>query len=119
MASWHSRAAAVISDMRQEWLRTIILVVAVVVLAWLILYPLAILFDLGFRTRDGALTLANYAAVFTEPGLVAALVNSIVISTATTFFSILLGLPMAWGVSRTTMPGKQFIRLAVLVAFVM
>jgi iron(III) transport system permease protein len=119
MASWHSRAAAVISDLRQEWLRTIIMVAAVALLAWLVLYPLAILFNLGFRTRDGAFTLANYAAVFSEPGLVSALVNSLVISTATTFFSLLIWLPMAWGISRTTMPGKQFIRLAVLVAFVM
>ena len=60
MASWHSRAAALISDLRQEWLRTIIMVAAVALLAWLVLYPLAILFNLGFRTRDGAFTLANY-----------------------------------------------------------
>src|ERR671914_178250 len=97
-AAWHSRAAALISDLRQEWVRTTIMVVAVALLAWLILYPLAILFNLGFRTRDGAVTLGNYAAVFTEPGLFSALVNSLVISTATTFFSLLIALPMAWGI---------------------
>ena len=37
---------------------------------------------------------------------------------ATTFFSLVIALPMAWAVSRTTMPGRGAIRLGVLVAFV-
>lgn len=115
----HRRAWTILEELRQEWLRTLIMVVAVAIVGWLVLYPLGILFNLGLRTRDGTLSLANYVEVFSEPGLINALLNSLTISLATTFFSLLIALPMAWAVARTTMPGKQFIRLAVLVAFVM
>jgi iron(III) transport system permease protein len=47
-----------------------------------------------------------------------ALVNSLIISAATTFLALVVALPMAWAVSRTTMAGRKFFRMAVLVAFV-
>ncbi len=105
-------------NLRQEWLRGIILGAAVVIVGWLVFYPLGILFDIGLRAEDGSLTLANYRSVFSEPGLLSALINSIVISIATTALSLVLALPMAWAVARTDMPGRQFVRMAALVAFV-
>jgi len=91
---------------------------AVIIVAWLVLYPLGILFEIGLRTEDGVLTLANYEQVFSEPGLVSALINSLGISIAVTIFSLVLALPMAWAVARTDMPWRTFVRVAVLVAFV-
>ncbi len=73
---------------------------------------------MGLRAERRRVHARELSAVFTEPGLVSALVNSIVISIATTVFSLVLALPMAWAVSRTNMPGRQFMRVAVLVAFV-
>ncbi len=105
-------------NLRQEWLRGIILGAAVVIVGWLVFYPLGILFDIGLRAEDGSLTLTNYRSVFSEPGLVSALINSIVISVATTALSLVLALPMAWAVARVDMPGRQFVRVAALVAFV-
>jgi iron(III) transport system permease protein len=104
--------------LRQERQRSLVMILAVVVVGWLVLYPLGILFEIGLRTEDGALTLANYQRVFTEPGLVSALINSLIISVAVTVFSLVLALPMAWGVARTDMPGRAFMRVAVLIAFV-
>jgi iron(III) transport system permease protein len=105
-------------SIRQEWLRSLIMAVAVAIIAWLVLYPLGILFNIGLRNEAGALTFANYVAVLTEPGLSSALVNSLIVSTATTVLSLALALPMAWAVARLRMPGRQFIRMATLVAFV-
>jgi iron(III) transport system permease protein len=107
-----------VDSARQEWLRTLIMIAAVLAVGWLVLYPLGILFKMGFTSAKGGFTLANYALVFTEPGVFDALVNSLIISTATTFFSLVVALPMAWAVSRTTMAGRGFFRVAVLVAFV-
>ncbi len=107
-----------VDSARQEWLRTLIMIAAVLVVGWLVLYPLGILFKMGFTSAEGGFTLANYVLVFTEPGVFDALVNSLIISTATTFFSLVVALPMAWAVSRTTMAGRGFFRVAVLVAFV-
>src|SRR5262245_63456098 len=104
--------------LRQEWLRSLIMIAAVLVVGALVLYPLGILFDIGLRTEDGSFTLVNYHQVLSEPGLVSALVNSIIVSVATTAFSLVLALPMAWAVARTAMPGRQLVRVAVLIAFV-
>jgi iron(III) transport system permease protein len=113
-----ARLASALSDLRQEWLRSVIVGAAVLIVGWLVLYPLGIIFEMGLRTEDGRLTLDNYRRVLVEPGLASALVNSIVISVATTAFALVLALPMAWAVARTDMPGRQFVRVCVLVAFV-
>lgn len=115
----HLRILGTLEDLRQEWPRTLVMAASVVIVGWLVLYPLGILFSMGLHDRQGALSFANYVAVFTEPGLIDALLRSIIISVATTACSLVLALPMAWAVARTTMPGKQFVRLSVLVAFVM
>src|SRR2546425_12412949 len=83
-------------NLRQEWLRGIILGAAVVIVGWLVFYPLGILFDIGLRAEDGSLTLANYRSVFSEPGLPSALIQSIVIRIAATALPLLLALPLAW-----------------------
>jgi iron(III) transport system permease protein len=113
-----TRFARGIDALRQEWLRSLIMLLAVLTVGGLVLYPLGILFNIGLRTEDGALTLANYYSVLTEPGLVSALINSLIISAATTVLSLVIALPMAWAVARTAMPGRQLLRVAVLIAFV-
>ena len=117
-STWPFALARAIDGVRQEWLRSAVMLVAVLIVGWLVLYPLGILFALSFKAKDGAFTLAHYWTVLTEPGLLAALVNSLVVSTATTVLSAVIALPMAWAVSRTTMPGRGIVRMGVLIAFV-
>src|SRR5262249_34509547 len=112
------RLARGVDALRQEWLRSLIMLLAVLAVGGLVLYPLGILFNIGLRTEDGALTLAHYHRVLTEPGLLSAPINSLIVSTATTALSLVIALPMAWAVARTAMPGRQLIRVAVLIAFV-
>src|SRR6202041_533985 len=50
---------------------------------------------------------------------VEALVNSLLLASATTAYSTLFAVPMAWAMSRTDMPGKNFIWLTVLGAFIL
>src|SRR5215470_4915312 len=116
--TFRTRLVRGIDALRQEWLRSLIMLLAVLAVGALVLYPLGILFNIGLRTENGALTLANYRSVLTEPGLLSALTNSLIISAATTVLSLILALPMAWAVARTAMPGRQLIRVAVLIAFV-
>src|SRR5436309_4823814 len=113
-----ARLARALDALRQEWLRSLIMIAAVLAVGALVLYPLGILFDIGLRTEDGSFTLANYHQVLTEPGLLSALVNSVIVSLATTALSLVLALPMAWAVARTAMPGRQLVRVAMLIAFV-
>jgi iron(III) transport system permease protein len=82
--------------------------------------PLGRLFISSFEVQGGGggYTLANYAAAYGRPRYIEALWNSLLLSSATAGLSVLFAVPMAWAVSRTDMPGKPVIWLAVLGAFV-
>ena len=84
-------------SLRQDPVRTLLMAVALAVVGWLVLYPLFILFRMGMHDKAGHLTLANYVAVFTEPRLLGALLNSVIVSLATTIACLVLALPLAWG----------------------
>jgi hypothetical protein len=58
-ASFQSNVLRMIDSARQEWLRTLITLVAVLAIGWLVLYPLGILFKMGFSDAEGSVTLAN------------------------------------------------------------
>ena len=46
-----------------------------------------------------------------------ALINSLVLGAWTGLFSLLIGLPLAWAVSRTNTPGKGFLKLTATLAY--
>ena len=107
-----------IDSLRRDTARTLLMAAALGLVGWLVLYPLVILLLLGLHDKDGAWTLDNYRAVFTEPRLVGALANSVIVSAATLVVSLVLALPLAWGVARTRMPRKWMVNVAVTIAFV-
>ena len=107
-----------LDGLRHDWLRALVMGGALAIVGWLVLYPLFILFRMGLRAPDGSFTLQNYVDVFIEPGLAGALLNSVVIAGATTLASLILALPIAWGVARTRMPLRGFVTACVTVAFV-
>lgn len=88
-----------------------------VVLAILVLLPLYHLLIESFTVSTG-LSLSNYAQIFQLKRFHEALLNSLVLGLTCAVISMLLGTPLAWLVSRTTIPGRRFLRLCVLGAFV-
>jgi len=92
----------------------------VAVLLLLVINPLARLLWTSFQDPDtGALTLANYAAAYGRWRNVEALINSVVIGLAVAVLCTVFGVPMAWAVSRTDMPGKGLVWAAILGTFIM
>ncbi|MCL2893725.1 ABC transporter permease [Brenneria tiliae] len=102
----------------QEWPKWSIGLLATLIVGWLVLYPIGVIFDIGLHDPQGNWTLAYYLRVVTEPGLLSALVNSLIVSGAVTAICAVLALPMAWAVTRTNMPGGQVFRALTMVAFV-
>ncbi|MGE0716601.1 MAG: ABC transporter permease [Alphaproteobacteria bacterium] len=89
------------------------------VLVFLVVNPLLRLLLTSLAEKDtGAFTLANYAAAYGRPRYVQALWNSVLLGTAVSGLCLVLALPIAWGVSRTDMPGKGLVRLLVLGTFI-
>ena len=87
-------------------------VVAVVLLLWLVLYPLLVLFIGSVRTdlplRPGQFTLTNFANLFANPENFTAIGNTVVSSAFATILALLIGVSLAWITSRTDTPGRRF-----------
>ena len=92
----------------------------IVVLLVLVINPLARLTWTSFEHPDtGAFTLDNYATAYGRWRYVEALLNSLGVGLAVAVLCTLFGVPLAWAVSRTDMPGKGLVWAAVLGTFIM
>ena len=100
--------------------RTIVVWILLVgVLLVLVLNPLARLLWASLQHGDtGGFTLANYAAAYGRWRYLEALINSLVLGLAAGALCTVFGVPMAWAVSRTDMPGKGLVWAAILGTFI-
>ena len=88
-------------------------------LLFLVASPVGSLVLSSLRDTDtGAFTLDNYAIAYGHSRDLVALGNSLLYAAGVTVVSVVLAVPIAWGVSRTDMPGKGFVRVMVLGAFI-
>src|SRR6201747_14767 len=93
------------------WLFAAFLVLLIVLpLSWLAVYSLT--------ARDRHLTLQNFVKLFTDPDFLDPLLTTAIIATTSAMFCCVVAAPMGWLVSRTDMPGRQFIRALVTASFV-
>ena len=60
-------------------------------------------------------TLSNYLRLYSDPFAVGAMGNTVGFALITLFYALLLGIPMAWLVERTDLPGKTLIPTIVTV----
>jgi iron(III) transport system permease protein len=97
----------------------LVFALAAAVLLFIVIAPLAKLVAVSFQdARSGAPTLANYIAAYGTPRHVTALLNTVWMGIGVVALSTVLAAPLAWACSRTDMPGRRFIRVAVVGAFV-
>lgn len=94
-----------------------ILATVVVLLLLLVAYPIAMLAKFSLIDAAGRLNLHSFTEVFAEPGMLNAALNSLRLVVSVTFGAIVLGLPLAWLVGRTDMPGKWLVRTAAAISF--
>ena len=92
---------------------------AIAVLLFLVVNPLARLFIVSFQQPDtGAFTLANYAAAYSRSRYVDALGHSLVLGLSAASLCLAFGVPLAWAVSRTDMPAKSLVWVSILGTFI-
>jgi iron(III) transport system permease protein len=94
----------------------LVMAAATLALIVLVLLPLAFLVT-GSVTADEGVTLAHFREAVSSRLYVQALRNSLILGTATALLSVAVGLPLAWAVSRTNVPGKRFIHLTAIVSY--
>ncbi|MGE0718378.1 MAG: ABC transporter permease [Alphaproteobacteria bacterium] len=72
----------------------------------------------AFTDRTGAFTLANFAALATDPTMVDPFLATMTIATSVGIGCCVVAAPMGWLVARTDMPGRRFVRTLVTASFV-
>ena len=89
---------------------------AVVALIVLVVLPLLSLLFGSVKGEDG-LSLDHFSEVLSGRLYLTALKNSLILGAWTSLFSLVLGLVLAWAVSRTDVPGKPLIQLTATLSY--
>lgn len=86
-------------------------------LLFVVALPLAGITWQSLRARDGGFTLANYLTFFSSNRMLQAALNTILVASVSAIGSVLIATPLAFGVTRTNMRGKQLVYIATIIAF--
>ena len=110
---------AILAPRRRLELAGIVSLLVLMALLFLVGSPVASLVGSSLRSTDtGAFTLENYVIAYGNLRDLQALGNSLLYAFEVTVLSAGLAVPIAWGVSRTDMPGKGFVQVLTLGAFI-
>jgi iron(III) transport system permease protein len=97
-------------------LENIVMGAAALAVLVLIVAPLLSLLA-GSVLSDAGLSLAHFQEAFSSRLYTQALINSLILGAWTGLFSILVGVPLAWAVSRTNVPGKTLIKATATLSY--
>src|ERR1700685_157201 len=93
------------------WLFAAFMIVLIVLpMSWLAVYSVT--------DKANHLTLQNFVTLFTDPDFLDPLLTTAIIAVSSATICCVVAAPMGWLVSRTDMPGRQFIRALVPASFV-
>ena len=92
--------------------------VAIALLLLLVVNPLLRLLVVSFQQPDGSFTVANYVAAYSRARYLEALGHSLVLGVSAGTVCLVFGVPLAWALSRTDMPGKGLIWVSILGTFI-
>ncbi len=85
-------------------------------LAIFLVYPLANLFFTSFKGKEGGFSFEHFLRFFQKSRYYKSFFNSILVCVVTTLAALIVGLPMAYLVSRTNVWGKKIIRILVTIS---
>ncbi len=106
-----------LSRLKQQPLIIGTLLILLLILITFILYPIYQIMFESFRF-EGRLSLGNYQRFFTSRYFLHTLYNTLTISFLATLGAVLLGFIFAFGVTRTSMPGKKFFMLVSILPLI-
>ena len=84
----------------------------------LIVLPIVWIAIFAFSTKDGVVSLANFATIFGDPAFREPLVTTLIIAISVGVICCLIAAPMGWLVARSDMPGRGLVRTLVTASFV-
>jgi iron(III) transport system permease protein len=115
-ARGHIRQEGTSRRWRLPRLENIVMLGGVLALGILVVFPLLTLLISSIRGEEG-ISFEHFVEALTGRLYVQALLNSVILGGWTALFSIVIGVPLAWAVSRTNVPGKKLIHLTATLAY--
>src|SRR5467141_4051709 len=100
-----------------DWTKPVLALFAMC-LVLLIVLPLSWLAVYSVTDKANHPTLQNFVTLFTDPDFLDPLLTTAIIAVTSAAICCCIAAPMGWLVSRTDMPGRQFIRALVTASFV-
>src|SRR6202142_1074057 len=100
-----------------DWTKPVLWLFAAVMIV-LIVLPMSWLAIYSVTDKANHLTLQNFVTLFTDPDFLDPLLTTAIIAVSSAIICCPVAAPMGWLVSRTDMPGRQFIRALVTASFV-
>src|SRR6266851_8058294 len=100
-----------------DWTKPVLWLFAACLVA-LIVLPLSWLAVYSVTDKANNVTLQNFVTLFTDPDFLDPLLTTAIIATTSAAICCVVAAPISWLVSRTDMPGRQFIRALVTASFV-
>ncbi|HRD76853.1 MAG TPA: iron ABC transporter permease [Hyphomicrobiaceae bacterium] len=89
-----------------------------ILLAVIVINPILRLVWESVATESGGITFDHYLGAYGRWRYIQSLLNTLVMGLGTATLATLIGVPLAWACVRTDMPGRGFIKLCVLAAFI-
>jgi iron(III) transport system permease protein len=105
-------------SIRIDWMKWLLFPIGLAAVAILIVFPLVRMFKGSVLTPEGQFSFIFFKNILNDPALFKAFKNSMIIAVGATFISLITGVPMAWAVSSTDIPLKNFIRNLTTVSMV-
>ncbi len=105
-------------ESKTDIMKWILFPISITTVVILIVFPLVRLFKGSVVTPEGELSGIYFLNILQDKALFEAFKNSLIIAVGATIISLLTGVPMAWAVSRTDIPLKNFIRNFTTVSMV-
>src|ERR1700735_4413626 len=92
-----------------DWTKPVLWLFAACLMA-LVVLPLTWRAISAVTDKANHLTLQNFVTLFTDPDFLDPLLTTAIIATSSAAICCAVAAPIGWLVSRTDMPGRQFIR---------
>jgi len=93
-----------------------VIIVFLILAAIFIIYPFAQLFTQSFFPKGGGFSLKNYQTFFEKKYYMTGLKHSLALCCCATALGVILGIPMAYAVSRFNVWGKRVINIMVVLS---
>src|SRR5207237_5143842 len=106
-----------ITKPRIDWTKPVLWLFAACLVV-LIVLPMSWLAVFAFTDKARHPTVQNFITLFSDPDFLDPLLTTAIIAITSATICCVIAAPISWLVSRTDMPGRQFIRALVTASFV-